>query len=86
MLVRFGARDYDTEPGKKTAKDPLLFTGGQPNVDVYLGNNPANWWDPSSLENYMPGGWTIVSALLNAARFFAAEFGIAWLATPLRLQ
>ena len=27
-LVRFGARDYDPETGRWTAKDPILFDGG----------------------------------------------------------
>jgi RHS repeat-associated protein len=35
-LVRFGARDYDPEIGRWTAKDPILFGGGQGNVYVYV--------------------------------------------------
>ena len=27
-LVRFGARDYDPRTGRWTAKDPILFAGG----------------------------------------------------------
>ena len=30
-LVRFGARDYDAEAGRWTAKDPTLFAGGDAN-------------------------------------------------------
>jgi RHS repeat-associated protein len=46
-LVRFGARDYDPEVGRWTARDPLLFDGGQANLFVYVGNDPVNSFDPS---------------------------------------
>lgn len=49
-LVRFGARDYDPEVGRWTAKDPLLFDGGQANLYAYAQNDPVNWLDPSGLE------------------------------------
>ena len=45
-LVRFGARDYDSEVGRWTAKDPILFGGGQGNLYLYVGNDPVNWIDP----------------------------------------
>jgi RHS repeat-associated protein len=41
-LVRFGARDYDAETGRWTAKDPIGFAGGQPNLYAYVGNDPVN--------------------------------------------
>lgn len=31
-LTRFGARDYDAETGRWTAKDPILFEGGDANL------------------------------------------------------
>jgi len=46
-LVRFGARDYDPTTGRWTAKDPILFAGGQGNLYVYVGNDPVNRIDPS---------------------------------------
>jgi RHS repeat-associated protein len=46
-LVRFGARDYDAYAGRWTAKDPLLFEGGQENLYVYVANDPVNLVDPS---------------------------------------
>ncbi len=49
-LVRFGARDYDPEVGRWTARDPILFNGGQGNLYAYVGNNPSNLVDPSGLK------------------------------------
>ncbi len=38
-LVRFGARDYDAETGRWTAKDPIRFGGGDTNLYGYVVNN-----------------------------------------------
>lgn len=46
-LVRFGARDYDPETGRWTAKDPILFAGGDTNLYGYVLNDPVNWNDPT---------------------------------------
>lgn len=51
-LVRFGARDYDSETGRWTTKDPILFKGGQTNLYVYVGNNPINLIDPTGLTTW----------------------------------
>jgi len=48
-LVRFGYRDYDALTGRWTAKDPILFGGGDPNLNAYVGNDPINWIDPFGL-------------------------------------
>lgn len=48
-LVRFGVRDYDAEIGRWTARDPILFTGGQVNLYVYVGNDPIAYVDYSGL-------------------------------------
>jgi RHS repeat-associated protein len=48
-LVRFGARDYDAETGRWTAKDPLLFAPGEPNLYAYVSNDPINRIDPDGL-------------------------------------
>jgi RHS repeat-associated protein len=44
-LVRFGARDYDAETERWTAKDPIGLAGGI-NTYTYVGNNPLNAIDP----------------------------------------
>jgi RHS repeat-associated protein len=48
-LVRFGARDYDPEVGRWTAKDPILFAGGDTNLYGYVLNDPVNLADPEGL-------------------------------------
>lgn len=46
-LVRFGERDYDATIGRWTAKDPILFSGGDPNLYTYVSNDPVNRTDIS---------------------------------------
>ncbi len=46
-LVRFGARDYDSETGRWTAKDPIWFKGGDTNLYGYTFSDPVNNIDPS---------------------------------------
>ena len=48
-LIRFGARDYDSQVGRWTARDPILFGGGTTNLYGYCLNDPVNWKDPSGL-------------------------------------
>ena len=48
-LVRFGARDYDAETGRWTARDPLLFHSGSTNLYAYAGNDPVNRVDVDGL-------------------------------------
>jgi RHS repeat-associated protein len=46
-LVRFGARDYDPETGRWTAKDPIRFAGRDSNLYGYVLNDPIRWIDPT---------------------------------------
>ena len=49
-LVRFGARDYDAHSGRWTAKDPIIFDGGDSNLYAYALGDPVNRIDPSGLD------------------------------------
>jgi RHS repeat-associated protein len=46
-LVRFGARDYDAELGRWTAKDPSGFAGGDTNLYAYSYGDSVNFVDPN---------------------------------------
>ena len=48
-LVRFGARDYDPETGRWTAKDPIGSRGGSLNFYGYVLSDPINERDQSGL-------------------------------------
>ena len=48
-LIRFGARDYDPQAGRWTAKDPIGFAGGTTSLYTYAGNDPVGVIDPSGL-------------------------------------
>jgi RHS repeat-associated protein len=50
-IVRFGARDYDSETGRWTVKDPIGFSGGV-NIFSYVENDPNNSIDPFGLDTY----------------------------------
>jgi RHS repeat-associated protein len=52
-LTRFGARDYDGETGRWTAKDPILFGGGSVGLFAYVEGNPVSLTDPLGLATYM---------------------------------
>jgi RHS repeat-associated protein len=56
-LTRFGARDYDAENGRWTAKDPRGFIAG-PNLYAYADNDPVNFIDPLGDEKVDPWGST----------------------------
>jgi RHS repeat-associated protein len=45
-LVRFGYRDYEPDTGRWTAKDPILFVGGDTDLYGYCLNDPLNIIDP----------------------------------------
>jgi hypothetical protein len=62
-LVRFGARDYDAQVGRWTARDPILFRGGQANLFVYVGNDPVNFIDPEGKVVWLAAAVVVVGAL-----------------------
>jgi RHS repeat-associated protein len=67
-LVRFGARDYDAEVGRWTAKDPLGFEGGDINLYTYVDNNPQNYTDPTG---------EFINVLIGAGASVLAGWAIA---------
>jgi RHS repeat-associated protein len=48
-LVRFGARDYEPEAGRWTAKDPIGFSGGDSDLYGYVFSDPVNLTDANGL-------------------------------------
>jgi RHS repeat-associated protein len=62
-LVRFGFRDYDPDIGRWTAKDPILFAGGDTDLYGYCLTDPVNAIDPAGLINWgavVKGGFAVV--------------------------
>ncbi len=49
-LVRFGARDYDPEIGRWTAKDSIGFAGGDTNLYGYVLGDPVNLIDSLGMQ------------------------------------
>ena len=71
-LVRFGARDYNPETGRWTAKDSILFDGGDVNLYGYVQNNPVNRVDPLGL-------WTVgIDISGNAAALLGLTGGVTF--------
>lgn len=48
-LVRFGFRDYDPDTGRFTARDPLGYAAGGPDLYGYCLDDPINFSDPMGL-------------------------------------
>ncbi|RKG82245.1 hypothetical protein D7W79_03040 [Corallococcus exercitus] len=80
-LTRFGARDYDAETGRWTAKDPIRFAGGDSNLYAYVGNDPVNLIDPSGR---FAGPTPVVTVAAGASLNWVTGAGLAfsggWLA------
>ncbi|WP_437669669.1 RHS repeat domain-containing protein [Sorangium sp. So ce131] len=85
-LVRFGARDYDPEVGRWTAKDPLLFDGGDTNLYNYALGDPVNRTDPAGRSaTALPWREMAVGAGAVAAASAAVGTGIVGLCILLAL-
>jgi RHS repeat-associated protein len=74
-LVRFGAREYDAETGRWTAKDPILWKGKQANLYAYVGNDPVNRIDLTG--HLSDKDWCLIGA--NAS--FVSCFGLCTMFT-----
>ena len=66
-LLRFGARDYDAQTGRWTAKDPLGLDAGDSNFYAYVLGDPINASDPRGLSSF--------DDFLKKAADFTAGFG-----------
>jgi RHS repeat-associated protein len=62
-LVRFGARDYDSEEGRWIAKDPIGFIGGI-NLYTYCFSDPINYIDQSGFHQVKFGSQPFHSYLI----------------------
>ena len=71
-LVRFGYRDYDSDIGRWTAKDPILFAGGDTDLYGYVLNDPVNLIDPQGL--FVPSEQFFSSTETAAMVFGTASF------------
>jgi RHS repeat-associated protein len=57
-LVRFGARDYDSQTGRWTAKDPIGFGAHDTNLYAYTFGDPVNFTDPNGTQVVYGGSST----------------------------
>ena len=74
-LVRFGARDYDPETGRWTAKDPIGFEGGDVNLYGYVLGDPVNFIDPEGKFAFIPVIMAI-SYVINVAATAYSIYGM----------
>jgi RHS repeat-associated protein len=51
-LTKFGYREYDSQTGRWTSKDPIDFEGGDSNLYGYVLGDPVNAIDPEGLAPY----------------------------------
>ncbi len=81
QLTRFGARDYDAQTGRWTAKDPIDFEGGDINLYGYVMNDPINLIDQTGYaaeipdpNGVVPGGpWFPAGQGQRPGSFFGAK-------------
>lgn len=83
-LTRFGARDYDAETGRWTAKDPIRFAGGDTNLYGYVMNDPVNFVDPWGLDGSDPDSEDLSYDYWN--QFLTDEEVIDFIANNSRMQ
>ncbi|MDR2790149.1 MAG: RHS repeat-associated core domain-containing protein, partial [Campylobacteraceae bacterium] len=53
-LTKFGYREYDSNTGRWTTKDPIDFQGGDSNLYGYVLGDPVNFVDPEGLKPPSP--------------------------------
>ncbi len=77
-LVRFGYRDYDPDIGRWTAKDPILFAGGDTDLYGYVLNDPVNFVDPTG--EFFVSGLTLLGYVYGPSIVAAATVALYRLA------
>ena len=84
-LTRFGARDYDAQTGRWTAKDPILFDGGDTNLYGYVLGDPVNFIDPQgeSMIIAIGIGVAVGMVVIIAKNYWAVYVDDAYAAVPL---
>uniref|UniRef100_UPI003139397D RHS repeat-associated core domain-containing protein n=1 Tax=Marinimicrobium sp. C2-29 TaxID=3139825 RepID=UPI003139397D len=70
-LIRFGYRDYDPETGRWTARDPIGFEGGDPNLYGYVLKNPISFRDPYGLAPWWASPLAAVTAVVGGSLMVA---------------
>ena len=68
-LTRHGARDYDPETGRWTAKDPIRFAGKDTNLFGYVFSDPVNALD-------LDGRMTIGELITSPVTIYGAVGGL----------
>ncbi len=76
-LVRFGARDYDPEVGRWTAKDPIGFRGGDSDLYGYANSIPSGRLDPRGLDAYLVS-WGLLNNGFPHAALFVGLLPFPW--------
>jgi hypothetical protein len=66
-MTRFGARDYDAETGRWTAKDPIRFDGKSANLFGYASDDPINWIDPEGTAEVSPSDHAVYPPTRNCS-------------------
>jgi uncharacterized protein RhaS with RHS repeats len=71
--VRFGARDYDPQTGRWSAKDPIGFDGGETGLYTYVSADPQNEIDPEGLQTTRDRLRVVAEGLRGAGQGLAAS-------------
>jgi RHS repeat-associated protein len=81
-LTKFGYRDYDSNTGKWTTKDPIDFDGGNLNLYGYVVNDPVNLVDPLGLES------NSTNPVLDGMKYAGGYMGayIIFIANSIRME
>src|SRR5581483_8363063 len=78
-LTKFGARDYDAETGRWTAKDTIKFAGAGSELFGYVGNDPINFIDSNGLWGIgIVGGGSADAGDISAGAAYQASSGVGF--------